>query len=271
MNVIIALLFTIVIESGPRRTHHGPYALSGFCQVAAKYTTTCAMVHGVSFPVVNLAKASKMVPVMAGSLFLGNAKYSFMEFFDVALIVAGTVVVGATKEKNKSVASSSWLGVVLLVSSLACDGLVAGVQKRSKKAMQDTGNKARNFEMQLFTNLYMCIGAGLCAFLFGEFPPALAFCASNPEIFSLILKFSLCSAIGQVFIFFTLTRFDPLVCTTITTSRKVLSVLFSILFKGHRLTTQGWVGVIIATVGIAGELVHKARSGPSSAATHTKT
>jgi len=32
----------------------------------------------------------------------------------------------------------------------------------------------------------------------------------QPEIFSLILKFSLCSAIGQVFIFFTLTRFDPL-------------------------------------------------------------
>ncbi len=54
----------------------------------------------------------------------------------------------------------------------------------------------------------------------------MAFVTAHPEIFEKIVKFSLCSAFGQAFIFFTISNFGPLTCTTVTTTRKVCSVGF---------------------------------------------
>merc|ERR1712013_343829 len=83
------------------------------------------------------------------------------------------------------------------------------------------------------------------------------FMTENPEIFQAILKFALCSAAGQAFIFYTISAFDPLVCTTVTTTRKVFSVLLSIFTKGHQLNGQGWAGIACACSGILGELEEK--------------
>merc|ERR1719506_1050405 len=94
-------------------------------------------------------------------------------------------------------------------------------------------------------------------FVLGEFQPGCAFLASNPGIFVDILRFGACSAVGQSFIFYMISTFDPLVCTAVTTTRKVFSVLLSIFLKGHKLNAQGWTGIAIACSGILGELEHK--------------
>ena len=56
-------------------------------------------------------------------------------------------------------------------------------------------------------------------------------------------------------------RFDPLVCSTVTTTRKIFSVLLSILFKGHSVSVQGWMGLSLAVGGILSEVVHKVQGG----------
>merc|ERR1719464_1193828 len=91
----------------------------------------------------------------------------------------------------------------------------------------------------------------------GEFEPAKEFLLKYPAIWKDIIKFSICSAIGQAFIFFVISTFDPLVCTTVTTTRKVFSVLYSILMKGHQMNAQGWTGVSMACGGILLELEEK--------------
>merc|ERR1712039_711862 len=100
------------------RVPHYPYVISGSLQVTAKYLTTAAMVSGVSFPVATLAKSSKMVPVMIGSLLLGKAKYSLREYIHVLLIVAGTAVVSMAG-KSKPGKESSAFGILFLVAALA--------------------------------------------------------------------------------------------------------------------------------------------------------
>ena len=70
-------------------------------------------------------------------------------------------------------------------------------------------------------------------------------------------KFAVCSAAGQGFIFFTISTFDSLVSTTVTTTRKIFSVLLSIFTKGHQLNSQGWLGIGLAFLGILGELEEK--------------
>jgi UDP-galactose transporter B1 len=255
-NLIFGFVCNLLFEGGPRKVPLNPYVISGAVQVSAKYCFTASMVWGVSFPVATLAKSSKMIPVMIGSLLLGKAKYSLADFGRVAIIVAGTAVVSIA-DKAKKGQSSSLVGLFFLIGSLTCDGIVGGTQKRLKVALADLQLKEKNFEMQFMTNLFMMLTAIVFALLMGEMGPGCAFLVEYPAIFSKILQFVICSALGQGFIFFAISTFDPLVCSTITTTRKVFSVLFSIFTKGHRLNTEGWCGLALACGGILGELAAK--------------
>merc|ERR1740123_468000 len=97
--------------------------------------------------------------------------------------------------------------------------------------------------------------AVVVAFAAGEVTPGVAFIAKNPVILTKILLFAACSAVGQSFIFFTIATFGPLKVATVTTTRKIFSVLLSIFLKGHHLSPRGWAGVGLGSVGIAGELL----------------
>lgn len=63
---------------------------------------------------------------------------------------------------------------------------------------------------------------------------------------------------GQSFIFYTISNFDPLVCSTLTTTRKIFSVLLSIFVNKHTLAPKGWAGIGVSSLGILGELQDKA-------------
>ena len=246
----------LVATSGTKGLPQKLFALSGASQVLAKYCTNAALANGVSFPVATLAKSGKMVPVMAGSLLLGGATYSLRQYAQVAMIVAGTAVVSLSKKKGAGAASSA-LGFAFIASSLVFDGVTGGIQKRVKTATATRGIKPKPYDYMFWTNAYMLATAAAFALTRGEVGRGLAFCLENPEIWAKILRFGACSAIGQSFIFFTIAHFDPLVCTTVTTTRKIFSVLLSIVLKGHSLNLQGWSGVCLASAGILAEAMNK--------------
>merc|ERR1712019_247072 len=83
----------------------------------------------------------------------------------------------------------------------------------------------------------------------------IAFILGNPAILPKVLAFGVCSAIGQSFIFFVVSEYGPLKNATVTTTRKIFSVLLSIFLKGHALATMGWVGIALGSIGIIGELI----------------
>ncbi len=120
-------------------------------------------------------------------------------------------------------------------------------------------------QFMFLTNAYMFCIALPTSVLNGDLINGFQYCLGDPTICRLILKFVICSAVGQSFIFYTVVNFDPLVCSTITTTRKIFSVLLSILFKGHVLNHQGWCGIGIAFTGILSELKSKySGTGPHS-------
>uniref|UniRef100_A0A7S2DUT2 Sugar phosphate transporter domain-containing protein n=1 Tax=Helicotheca tamesis TaxID=374047 RepID=A0A7S2DUT2_9STRA len=233
------------------------FGISGAAQVSAKACTSLALANGLSFPVATLAKSGKMAPVMAGSLLLGGASYSVREYLQVAAIIGGTAVVSMGKKKGGGTASSS-MGVFYIVLSLVLDGVTAGFQKRLKAETAKAGVKPKPYDFMFWTNFFMCITALVIAAGLGEVNTGMAFCTANPEIFSKILKFAACSAVGQSFIFYTIANFDPLVLSTVTTTRKIFSVLLSIFLKGHSLSPTGWSGIALACGGILSEMQAKA-------------
>lgn len=234
-----------------------PFCVSGASQVSSKAFTSLALAHGLSFPVATLAKSGKMAPVMLGSLILGGASYTVREYAQVFMIIMGTAIVSMGKKKSKASPPSSALGVVFILLSLVMDGLTAGLQKKLKKEAEISGHKPKSYDFMFWTNLFMLLTALVISLLIGDFTSGLYFCSVNPDIWNLVIRFSICSALGQSFIFFTIANFDPLVCTTVTTSRKIFSVLLSIFLKGHQLSVGGWCGVSLAIAGILAEIQSK--------------
>lgn len=259
LEALMNVLFGIVGLLVTGRTQNMPqdlFALSGLTQVSAKAFTSLALAYQVSFPIVTLAKSGKMVPVMIGSLLLGGASYSLREYLSVLAIIAGTVLVSIGNKKPAG-EGSSLAGLASIAASLACDGITGGVQNRLKRKTKELGVKPKPYDFMFWTNLYMAAAAGVLALVLGEATSGLNFCLQNPVIFQKILKFAVCSAIGQSFIFYMISEFDPLVCTTVTTTRKVFSVLLSIFMNGHNMNAQGWAGIGLASAGIVSELFDK--------------
>jgi UDP-galactose transporter B1 len=235
------------------------FGISGAAQVTAKACTSLALANGLSFPVATLAKSGKMAPVMLGSLILGGASYTVREYLQVAAIIGGTAIVSLGKKKGAGEPSST-MGVTYIVLSLVLDGVTAGFQKRLKTETAKVGVKPKPYDFMFWTNLFMCLTATVIAGLLGEITTGTAYLVDNPEILSKIIKFTICSAVGQSFIFYTIANFDPLVLSTVTTTRKIFSVLLSIFLKGHALSLVGWSGISLACGGIMSELQAKSAS-----------
>ena len=74
--------------------------------------------------------------------------------------------------------------------------------------------------------------------------------STHPTLVKSILLFSLTSAIGQLFIFYTIRSFDSLVMTTITTTRKFFTIVLSVFWYGHQLNMGQWGAVGIVFFGL---------------------
>jgi len=255
-NVVIGFI-GLMITQGSKNLPQKLFACTGATQVFAKYCTNAALANGISFPVATLAKSSKMVPVMIGSLLLGGARYSLRQYLSVAAIVAGTAIVSLSSKKKSATAHGSRLGLAFICGSLVFDGCTGGVQKRVKLEANRRGIKPKPYDYMFYTNIYMLATALLFATIRGELFRGVSFCLAHPAILSKITNFAACSACGQSFIFYTIAQFDPLVTTTVTTTRKIFSVLLSIMIKGHHISTTGWLGVSLASAGILTDAVFK--------------
>lgn len=127
-----------------------------------------------------------------------------------------------------------------------------------KKKMKQRGSKAKPYEMMFWTNFFMFLVALTGALLTGDLFPGAKFIADNPDIMSAVALFAACSAAGQSFIFFVIATFGALKCATLTTTRKIFSVLYSIFTRGHKVAPVGWLGIVIGSLGIIGELIPQA-------------
>jgi len=239
------------------------FGLSGATQVAAKACMSSSLAAGLSFPVATLAKSAKMAPVMAGGIILGGKKYTVRQYIQVAAIIGATVMVSMSSSKGSS-KGSSFLGVVYICLSLLCDGLTGGVQDRLKEASKAKGVKVKPYDMMFWTNFFMFLVGLLVSTLLGETFTGLQFILDNPELINKVLLFGACSALGQSFIFFVVAEYGPLKNATVTTTRKIFSVLLSIFINNHPLNWIGWMGILMGSAGIIGELIpEKKKEAPA--------
>lgn len=70
--------------------------------------------------------------------------------------------------------------------------------------------------------------------------------------------FSICSTIGQLFIFYTIKNFGAVVFTLIMTTRILLSIALSCILYGHPITPVGYLGLALVMSAVLYRIKKKA-------------
>jgi len=227
--------------------------------IAAMFCSNAALQY-VDYPTQVLSKASKPIPVMVLGALVYRKYYPFRKWLSIFLISAGIAVFMFKQPKSHSVASGesdddlyALAGYAFLVGSLIFDGLTGPAQEH----LQTTYHPNFLYVM-LHTNLWASVYMFVGVLITGQTAEALAFCSKHPEMVGYILLFGATSAMGQFFIYFTLHGFGSLVLTTVTTTRKFfLSMFASILWFGHSLNTQKWIGVALVFSGLGLDMLSR--------------
>lgn len=265
-NAIVASLFVLAgsfakpksFAEAARRakpTPYAEYALVALSYLSAMLFSFTALNH-MSYPMQALGKSCKMIPVMLMGMVIRRTRYSAREFFCVFLITAG-VAAFSFKPSKASSAPTSLLGVALLFASLFMDGVTGPLQERLVARHAPTTHQLM-FWQNVASVCWLVVGLAIT----GEGSRALAFVArhgSEGLLFDMGM-FSLVSAVGQNFIFYTVRNFSALATTTITTTRKMFTVLLSIFIYKHPMAPRQWAGMALVFFAIGWEAVAKVRA-----------
>lgn len=201
----------------------------------------------VSYPTQALGKSVKMVPVMMFQVLWFGKKYTLREYAMVVLVTVGI----ALFQMKSSGGNDSFYGLLLLFGSLACDGLTGPVQESVDKKYNATPYQIM-FWCNFWAIFYLLVGVYMY-----EGTDGFVFALENQKLLWNILTFCVVSAVGQTFIFLTLTKFNALILTTVTTTRKFFTILGSVFYYGHQLKPTQWAGIALVSTGLGLELYNK--------------
>jgi solute carrier family 35 (UDP-galactose transporter), member B1 len=241
--------------------HHSLLFLTSACYVFAMVCSNESL-RFVPYPTAVLAKSCKLIPIMVIGFFVEQRSYSTAQWTSAILISAGIALFHLSRSSTKGndattndakadAEDESWKGMVLLLTSLAMDGLLGSCQGLLKR-IDTTGTRRAPtaVETMLYINLYALLFLVPLAIYTGQWDTGIRILWSHPTLLHSISKLNGVVAMGQIFIFLTLTWFSSLVCTTITTTRKFFTILFSVFWFGHYFSKLQWVSVVLVFGGL---------------------
>ncbi|XP_017877039.1 solute carrier family 35 member B1 isoform X2 [Ceratina calcarata] len=240
-------LMTIMKQQGEDTTPKLYYILSALTYLLAMVCSNMAL-QFVSYPTQVIGKAGKPIPVIILGVLLGNKVYPPRKYVFVFLVVTGVILFmykDGPPKKPMDAAGQTGFGELLLLLSLTMDGITSAVQERMKGE-----HNTKSGHMMLNMNYWSVIFSTVAIVASGEVFQFVRFLQRYPATLWQIVTVSIAGAFGQYFIFFTIAEFGPLPCSIITTTRKLFTVLGSIIIFGHSLSTRQWLGTCIVFTGL---------------------
>jgi UDP-galactose transporter B1 len=223
------------------------YALAAFSYLAAMIASNHSL-QFVSYPTQVLGKSCKPIPIMFFGVFFAHKKYPFVKYIFVLMIVAGVAMFVYKDEEVKPgehhPSFGGW-GEFLLVLSLACDGTTGAIQERIRAAFTFKSHNMM-LMMNVWSALYLVVGVVIT----GELASFSAFVGRYPSVLFHMVTLSVASALGQYFIFKTVTDFGPLPCSIITTTRKLFTILASVIIFQNPLTGRQMFATLIVFIAL---------------------
>lgn len=200
----------------------------------------------VNFPTQVLAKSCKIIPVMIMGKIVSRTKYQFYEYIVAGLISLGMVLfMTGSADPSKGSAVTTLTGVFLLCMYMTSDSFNSNWQGALFKSYQMS-----SVEMMFGVNLFSCLLTASSLFVQSGFLDSLEFAAKHPAFIYDCLLLSVSAAIGQLFIYFTISTFGAVVFTIIMTLRQAVAILLSCVIYKHSVSSTGVFGIVVVFLAI---------------------
>ncbi|KAM0463762.1 hypothetical protein ACHAO4_000485 [Trichoderma viride] len=271
----------------PSRRILGPLMLVAITNSLASPFGYASLAH-IDYITFLLAKSCKLLPVMFLHITIFRKRYPIYKYTVVAAVTAGMAVFTlhsdskAKKSKLSEEANLPW-GLLLLSINLLFDGLTNSTQDYIFQTFRPFSGPqmmcANNIMSTAVTSLYLVASPALVSLGIGEWlgmdvagsagemNAAIDFMTKYPAVWKDVLGFAACGALGQVFIFYTLSTFSSVLLVTVTVTRKMFTIIFSVVAFGHRLTQMQLLGVglVFGGVGVEAAIARKEKIAKEAA------
>ncbi|KAK0753383.1 UAA transporter family-domain-containing protein [Schizothecium vesticola] len=270
----------------PNRRILTPLLLVAFTNALAAPFGYAALAH-IDYITYILAKSCKLLPVMLLHVTVFRKRYPLYKYGVVAAVTAGVAVFtlhsGAGRKKAVSHSGQTAWGMLLLAVNLLFDGLTNSTQDYIFQTFQPYSGPqmmaANNLLSSVLTGGYLLLSPWLVSTPFGlwfgmdvtggagELASALAFMQRYPAVWRDVLGFALCGCVGQVFIFHTLSTFSSVLLVTVTVTRKMFTMILSVVAFGHSLSQMQWLGVglVFGGIGVEAQIARSEKQAKEAA------
>ncbi|XP_006462614.1 hypothetical protein AGABI2DRAFT_193721 [Agaricus bisporus var. bisporus H97] len=232
----------------------------------------------ISYPAMVLGKSCKLIPVMIMNVILYRRRFAPHKYLVVFMVTTGITLFmhfgnDNKKSKHNSVQApqtpyANLIGITYLLINLALDGAVNSTQDEIFARHKVSGQ-----QMMFWINLFCTIITSILSILPLPYIPvihpsndgktelmgAITFIRGHPSIILPLAQFAFTGALGQLFIFETLQHFGSLTLVTITLTRKLFTMLLSVVLYNHKLASGQWLGAGVVFAGISVEAWIKRR------------
>nr|CCA16901.1 Drug/Metabolite Transporter (DMT) Superfamily putat [Albugo laibachii Nc14] len=256
LNALFALGIHRFTKEKSACAPHKQISVLGFFAFGSTVSSVIALRY-MNFITRILGKSCKAIPIMVVGRWFGKV-YRPEKYLSICILCIGVAIflVGTRNPKvsiigTQNTSSSHFnqveprnllFGMITLLVSLGCDGVTGAMEDQFFSTFQ-----IGTFHLMYFVNIWKCCFAAIGVILTGEFARVHESVESSV---STLLLLSASGALGQVFVFLTLSKFGALTTSIFGTCRKVVSVIVSVLYFGHILSQKQVAGLLIVFSGI---------------------
>ncbi|CAH0372668.1 unnamed protein product [Pelagomonas calceolata] len=200
----------------------------------------------LSYPVHVTLKSCKAIPVVVGERLLTARRRepappaAGRGYIGVAAMCVGASAFFLLHETAGGARRTTPAGVALVACALVSDGIYGGYQ--TKLVARCDSEWVLMFYMNAWQAL---LSACACAAAGGELGAAAAFVSAHPRVARDLALFNVSKALGTLCVYRLLRESGTIVVATVTTLRKVLSVLLSVAYFGHAVGAAQWAALAL--------------------------
>jgi len=264
LAVLIAMAITLVQHKGrlalPAPWYaFAPCALSNSLSSFGQYQA----LRYVSFPLQTISKSTKVIPVMLMGKLLNKKTYPTVDYVE-ALVISIGVSLFSLANSGSVMADSSGPGgaiVILGVSMLGLYVISDSFTSQWQSKLYQAHPTVDQFQMMFAVNTWAIIMTLFALVTSGELVATIKFLRLNPVAGIDNVTIAITSATGQLFIFYTIKTFGPVVFTIIMTTRQVFSIVLSCIIFGHSIPIPAMAGALA----VFGAIFHRIKRQAKSA------
>ena len=243
---VFAVLERLLVSYEPILSHTAPLSRHGLVAAAmtASRGLTNVSLQYLNYPTQIIFKSMKLITVMIGSLFILRATFTVYEYASALCLVVAACFFSLGDTDVSVELPVKGISIVLL--SLVGDSLHSNTQDSLLRQ-----HNASTSEAILFTNLFAAIASFVYIVLTRELFAAIAYCQAHSIAYALFMLRSAVIYLGVMCFMLLIKSFGVVAATSVTTVRKIVSILTSFLLFPKAWSDKYWWGGLLFAASLA--------------------